>query len=155
WTLLAATGVDRAPGTWVGRWTLLDLFLVLIAALAVRQLWGTRWGAVALATLVLTWQEPGAPQWLWLAVLATAALLRLLTEGRLRRLVHLLSLLAVAALVLVAVAFLVRELRRGLFPVLEHPEVAVGEPGAAPAEEEGFSFAARKRAMAVAEEEAQ
>src|SRR5882724_598665 len=156
WTLLAATGVDHAPGTWVGRWSLLDLFLVLIAALAVRQLWGTRWGAVALSTLVLTWQEPEAPQWLWLAVLATAALLRLLKEGWLRSLVRLLSLLAAAALVLVAVAFLVRELRQGLFPTLEHPEVAVGEPGAAPApEDEGFSFVAHKRVAVADEEEAQ
>jgi hypothetical protein len=137
WRLVAATGVDRAPGTWVGRWTLLDLFLVLIAALAVRQLWGTRWGLVALATLVLTWQEPKAPQWLWLAVLATAALLRLLKEGKLRSLVRFLALVAAAGLVLVAVAFLVQELRQGLFPALEHPWVAVGETGAVPAEEEG------------------
>ncbi len=141
WTLLAASGADRTDGTWVGRFTLLDLFLVLLAALAVRQLWGLRWGLVALATLVLTWQEPEAPRWLWLAALATAALVRLLKEGRLRSLARLLALGAAAVLALAVVALLVRELRQGIYPVLEHPEVAVGEPGAAPApEEEGVHF---------------
>ncbi len=132
WTLLAATGVDRAEGTWVGRFTLLDLFLILLAAFAVRQLWGTRWGLLALVALVLTWQEPEAPRWLWLVALATGALTRRLKTGRLHTFVRLLGLVAAAALVLVAVALLVQELRQGLYPALEHPEVAVGEPGAVP-----------------------
>lgn len=128
WTILAATGVDEAPQSWAARWTLLDLFLVLVSALSVRQLWGNRWGLVALAGLVLTWQEPGAPTWEWLVVLAAAALLRLLPAGRARTLVRLLSLAAAVTLVLVTVAFLVQLLRQAIFPALEHPDVAVGEP---------------------------
>ncbi|MGZ8187093.1 MAG: hypothetical protein ACXWTL_11650, partial [Methylobacter sp.] len=31
WRLLAASGVDNVPDSWISRWTLLDLFLVLIA----------------------------------------------------------------------------------------------------------------------------
>jgi len=34
WRLLAARGVDNVPDSWISRWTLLDLFLVLITALA-------------------------------------------------------------------------------------------------------------------------
>ncbi|HEV3457492.1 MAG TPA: hypothetical protein VHG32_13095 [Thermoanaerobaculia bacterium] len=128
WTILAATGVDEVPESWVARWTLLDLFLVLVIALSVRQLWGNRWGLLALTALVLTWQEAGAPTWEWLVVLAAAALLRLLPAGRARTLVRLLSLAAAVILVLVTVAFLVQNLRQAIFPALEHPEVAVGEP---------------------------
>jgi hypothetical protein len=127
WTILAATGLDDAPRSWIARWTLLDLFLVLVSALAVRQLWGNRWGLLALAALVLTWQEPGAPTWEWLAVLAAAALLRLLPAGRARNLVRLLSLAAAVTLVLVTVAFVVQLLRQAIFPALERPNVAVGE----------------------------
>jgi hypothetical protein len=37
WHLFAVSGVDNVPNSWLTRWTLLDLFLVLIAALAVSR----------------------------------------------------------------------------------------------------------------------
>ncbi|TPW19538.1 MAG: hypothetical protein FD126_2587, partial [Elusimicrobia bacterium] len=49
WRLIHAWGVDRATPSWVTSWTLLDLFLVVILALAVGRLWDPRWGAAALA----------------------------------------------------------------------------------------------------------
>ncbi|HXO20244.1 MAG TPA: hypothetical protein VOA87_10030, partial [Thermoanaerobaculia bacterium] len=131
WKLLAATGVDEAPGTWFGLWTLLDLFLVLLIALAVRHLWGNRWGLLALAAMVLTWQEAEAPRWTWLAVLAGAALLRMLpAEGRLRSFVRLFQAAALVALALVTVAFLVQQIRQAIHPALEHPYTSVGAEGA-------------------------
>ena len=42
WELFSAAGIDNVPPTWLQRWTLLDLFLVLIAALAINHLWGWR-----------------------------------------------------------------------------------------------------------------
>lgn len=44
WRLFHASGVDRATTTWLNRWTLLDLFVVLVAAIGVYRLWGTGWG---------------------------------------------------------------------------------------------------------------
>src|SRR5262249_5751924 len=106
WTLFAVSGVERAPESWLWRGTMRDLFLVLMLALAVRQLWGNRWGALALATLTLVWHESGAPHWIWVAVVALASLLRLLPSGRLRSFVRLLALVAAAALAVIAVPFL-------------------------------------------------
>ncbi|WP_200246527.1 hypothetical protein [Lamprobacter modestohalophilus] len=80
WDLLAVDGVDNLPDSWLARWTLLDIFLVLIAALAVARVWGWPWGLLALLTLVLTWQEPGAPRWAWLNLIAAAALVSLLPQ---------------------------------------------------------------------------
>lgn len=134
WDLLAVGGVDNLPDSWIGRWTLLDIFLVLVAALAVARLWGPVWGLVALLTLVLTWQEPAAPRWVWLHLIAAAALLRLLHSpatdasaqpppGRgprwLSGLVRLYFGVALLALALIAVPFLVTEMRDGLFPQLD------------------------------------
>ena len=133
WDLLAVAGVDNLPDSWLGRWTLLDIFLVLITALAVARIWGWPWGLLALLTLILTWQEPGAPRWSWLNLIAAAALLRLLPKrsspgsdadsspGWLHSLVQLYYRVALLALALIAVPFLVSEMRDGLFPQLEQP----------------------------------
>ena len=130
WRILGATGVDEVPGTWIGRWTLLDLFLVLIIALAVRHLWGTRWGVIALAAMVLSWQEPDAPQWVWIVVLALEALRRLLpVDGRLRTVVRAGALIARAGLILFTLAFVAGQVRQAIYPALERPEISIQAGG--------------------------
>jgi hypothetical protein len=127
--------VDDVPGTWVQHWTLLDLFLVLVLALATARLFGWRIGALALVALVLTFPEAGAPRWTWVGVLVAAALLRVVPEGRLRPILRLAQLAAFALLAIVLVAFALDHLRANLFPILER---SVGEafvlpmPAAAP-----------------------
>ncbi|WPL11087.1 hypothetical protein Thiosp_00814 [Thiorhodovibrio litoralis] len=130
WDLLAVTGADNLPGSWLARWSLLDLFLVLVAALACARLWGWRWGVLALLTLVLIWQEPDAPLAVWLHLIAAAALLRLLPATRApddtqpralqraRVLVQLYFRAALLVLVLIAIPFLVQQMRDGLYPQL-------------------------------------
>src|SRR5690606_2594379 len=72
WRLLHVSGADRATPTWLGAWwgDLLRIFLALVGAAAVARLFGAGFGALALAAFVLTWSEPGAPLWTWLAALA-------------------------------------------------------------------------------------
>ena len=119
--MLHATGVDDVGPTWVSRWTLLDLFVVLIIAMAAARLWGWPAGGLALMTLGITYTEADAPRMIWLALLATEALVRVLPAGRVARLVTLARLLAVAVLVLVAVPFMVRQVRVAMYPALEAP----------------------------------
>lgn len=127
WRLLGTTGIDQVPGTWISQWTLLDFFLVLLIALAVRHFWGTRWAALALATLILTWQEPDAPQWTWVFVLVAEALRRVVpAEGRAQWLARALSGVGLAVLALVTVAFLAQQIRQALYPALELPESVGG-----------------------------
>lgn len=80
WRLFYAAGVDNVPNTWLQRWTLLDLFLVLIAGLSLMKLWNWRWGLVGLISLALIWHEAGAPQMIFLTILALIALLRVFPE---------------------------------------------------------------------------
>jgi hypothetical protein len=140
WRLLHASGVDRASSTWLAGWTLLDLFAVVVLSLAFARLWGPRWGALALLGLALAWTEPGAPHWVWAAVLAGEALLRVLPSARVPRLSRAIVLYRAAAfglLVLIALPFAVRQIRSGVFPALEQPWRAVDsrEPAPAPAPE--------------------
>ncbi|WP_341326769.1 hypothetical protein [Methylotuvimicrobium sp. KM2] len=121
WRLLAAGGVDNVPDSWLSHWTLLDLFLVLIASLAALRLWNVYHGGLTLLTLVLIWHEPGAPQWVWLNILAAAALLKVLPEGKFRSVVGAYRSAAWAVLVLIAIPFMVDQVRIGLYPQLEKP----------------------------------
>src|SRR5437867_420863 len=124
WQLYYASGVDDVSSSWVTNWTLLDLFVVLIVALAVGRLWSRRWGLVALVTLALTYPESAAPRWLWLAVLAGDALVRALPEGRPLRYAKLSRLGALVALVMIALGFAADQVRVGLHPQLATPSPA-------------------------------
>lgn len=124
WRLLAAPGVDNVPDTWIARWTLLDLFLVLIASIAALRLFGRGAAALTLVTLALTWHEPGAPRWTWLNLIAAIALLRALPtsfdgSGRLRKLLFGYQWVAAGVLALVALPFAVQQARISLYPQLE------------------------------------
>lgn len=121
WRLLAATGVDSAPDTWISRWTLLDLFLVLIAALAVARMRGWPRAGVALFALGLLWHEPGAPRYVWLHLLLAIALLRVLPPGRIASIVTAYRHLSLIALALIAMPFMVDQIRFGIYPQLELP----------------------------------
>ncbi len=122
WRLFSASGMDNVPDTWLQRWTLLDLFLVLIASVAVYRLWGWRWGLIALVTLALVWHEQagiGPPRYVWLNLLAAVALLRVLPQGRIRQAVTWYRNLALLVLVLIAIPFMVGEIRLAIYPQLE------------------------------------
>ena len=129
WRLLTARGVDVMPGTWFERWTLLDLFLVLIISLAVFKLWNWRWGMLALVTVALTYHEPGSPRLVWLHLLAASALLRFLPEGWFRKLVNFWRLGSIITLLVLAIPFMVQQVRWGVYPQLDSPGIGVWMAG--------------------------
>jgi hypothetical protein len=144
WRLLSAGGVDVVPGTWFERWTLLDLFLVLIMSLAVMKLWGPGHGALALVTLSLIYHEPEAPRLVWLHLLGAVALVRALPDGRLKRGVNIYRWGAVVVVLVMTIPFMVQQLRWGIYPQLEPVDggipVRIGmtlDVAAPPAPEEG------------------
>lgn len=118
WRLLAAAGVDRVSDTWFQRWSLMDFFLVLLIALAVYKLRDWRWGLLALAGMALTFHEPGAPRLVWLNILVVLALLPLLPSGWMKRVITIWGVIAVAVLLIIAIPFLVNQIRWGVYPQL-------------------------------------
>ena len=117
--LLAAPGADKAPASWASRWQLLDFFLVLIITIAAWRLFGPAAGVIALLALVLSYQESGAPAWLWLNLLAAIALMRVAPKGRLRQAVQVYQGASVLVLVLMLVPFVAGQLRIAIYPQLE------------------------------------
>jgi hypothetical protein len=118
WRLVHAMGVDEVPTTWLKHWTLLEVFLVLVLALAAWRLWGVRWGVVALATYTLTFPEAGAPKWIWIVVLAGEAIARVLPEGKIKKAIAGARLAICALLAVITVPFLVEHVRGGIYPAL-------------------------------------
>ena len=119
WKLLTAWGVDGVEGTWFKQWSLLDLFLVLIISLAVYKLWNWKWGLLALFAVGLTYHEPGAPQLVWLNLLAAVALLRFLPDGWAKKVVNLWRMASIIFLLVLAIPFIVEQVRWALYPQLE------------------------------------
>ena len=117
--LVAAPGADAARGAWLGRWQLLDIFLLLVVTAASWRLFGPLVGGVAFAALALSFHEFGAPVWLWLNLLATVALLRVAPAGRLKAWLRTYFYLGLAALALVLVPFVADQFKYALYPQLE------------------------------------
>lgn len=119
WRLLAVSGVDNVPNSWLNRWTLLDLFVVLIAALAVGRLWSPQWGGFALLSLTLIWHEADAPRLIWLNVLAVSALLRVLPAGSFWRWLKWYRNVSWLVLLMLSIPFMIEQIRIGIYPQLE------------------------------------
>jgi hypothetical protein len=133
--LLVAPGADKAPGSWVNQWRLLDFFLLLIITIGAWRLFGRTAGLVALAALILSFHEPNAPSWLWLNLLIAVALLRVAPPGRLLQSVRAYQAISVVLLALVLVPFVAAQLRIAIYPQLESQYSSPRSygPGAPPA----------------------
>lgn len=135
WRLFSASGVDNVPQTWLQKWTLLDLFIVLIISISISRLWSWPWGLFGLVTMSLIWQESGfVPQFIWLNLLAVIAVLKLIAEkdttensvtekvlpvSRIRKVLTLYRNVSVVVLLLISIPFMVSQVRTGIYPQLE------------------------------------
>ncbi|QQR75259.1 MAG: hypothetical protein IPJ17_06690 [Holophagales bacterium] len=135
--LVAALGADASPDAWVDRWTLFDLFLLLVVALLAWRLLGATGGTLALVALGLAYHEDGGPLWASLAVLILALLGRALPAGRFATVVAWIRVAACVVLLLVALPFAARQMRLALYPQLETSLVYGSERGSLP---EGARF---------------
>ncbi|WKZ57884.1 MAG: hypothetical protein QY326_04230 [Bdellovibrionota bacterium] len=116
WTLLSAPGTDHATGSWLASWSLLDVFLVLLVAVASFKLLGIAAGILVGAVLILSHGQPFSPLHLWFHLLASLALMRYLPEGSVRQLATWYYRLTLGLVGLVAIAFGAEQIRVGLFP---------------------------------------
>ncbi|WP_455210927.1 hypothetical protein [Kaarinaea lacus] len=127
--VFSIAGADHVSSTWLSRWTLLDIFLVLLITAAVGKLWSKVLGAITLVTLTLIYHEPNAPVWIWLFVILGFALLRVLPSGRFRQWALMYRNIALISLILITVPFFIQQIRTSLYPQLEsyyQPAVPIG-----------------------------
>ena len=116
--LLAALNADQAPESWIERWTLMDIFLVVLTCAVAFRLFGMRFGAITLIGLVLAQQEDATLVWLVLMAFATLVLFKQLPEGRFRQVARWVNYAAMAILLIQLVPFGVEQVRFAFYPQL-------------------------------------
>ena len=121
--LVAALGVDSAPGAWLENWGLWSLFGVVIVAVFAGWIGGPVGGALAFAALMLTYQDSPQVIWLWANLLAALALSRAAPEGRLRAFAERYRAASFAVLALALVPFMWQQLRYAIHPQLDGGEL--------------------------------
>ncbi|RPJ35678.1 MAG: hypothetical protein EHM17_01430 [Verrucomicrobiaceae bacterium] len=128
WRLFALFGADWVHGDWLTAWSLLDLFLLLIFTLAVFRMRGLGAALIAFVGFGLSYHEPGAPRYVWLALLIPLALLKVVPAGWGRRVLVAGKWLTLLALVLVLVPFLGKQIQQAIYPQLEYAPDAYDRP---------------------------
>jgi hypothetical protein len=122
--LLAVRGADEAPGSWLERWGLWNLFGVLIVVVFTHWLAGRKLAIVALGALLLMYQAMPEQIWLWGNLLAAIAVAAAVPEGRFRRFATGYRTLSLVVLGIVLLPFLWGQLRLALYPQLEAGDVS-------------------------------
>ena len=163
--LLAATGVDDAPGSFIERWNLLDTFILVLTAVLIFKLYGVIWSLLVLVAFAWLFHEPEMPNWL-LPNAALALLACRYASGKLLTWLQRYRLVSLAALVLILIPFAAGQISALLHPQLESHGSAYGYghapgiydqamPAAAPAMEMGESAMEDAVATRKSEEMAQ
>ncbi len=125
--LLAAPGTDRALGSWLSGWTLLDVFVAAVVILLGARLLGWPGGLLVLVYLLIGYQEAGAPLWTLMLALALGLIVRALPAGRLAEAAAGVRLAAIALLVVVTLPFAITQLETdGGYAESAYPQIAAG-----------------------------
>ena len=120
WKVFASFGSDsQSSMSWIKKWNLMDIFLVLFLSIAIFQLFGLKWSIPATFFLILLWHEEGAPTIIWLWILALVALIKVLTEGKIKKTLQVIFALSSVVVILNVLQFSVYKVRTTLYPQLE------------------------------------
>jgi hypothetical protein len=125
WSVLTGWGVDNLDGSVLDRWTLFDLFFVLVVSLATARQLGFFWGLVALVGLTVSRHEAPGTQWIFVLLLVGEWVSRRVSAGGWAELGANASRWALLVGLWLALAdFSVDQLRAGWYPVLAPPRGA-------------------------------
>jgi hypothetical protein len=123
WRVLYAAGVDRIYGTWISKWDLWDLFLILIITAVTRKLMGNKAALLALSAMIIAYHEIGSP---FTAIPPLLVLLALLpvTRGKFKTFLRSCTVFFAAVFVIGIISFAISAFRLAIYPSLEKAEVS-------------------------------
>ena len=118
WLLLHVGGPDKATQTWLSKWNLWAIFLLLLITGALWRTTGAVGGILALATLFLTYHDDYSLGLILLVFAIFLAISQLRLKGSAHRYIVLLRNMVMLGIMLTSVAYIVNEVRMGMYPQL-------------------------------------
>jgi hypothetical protein len=122
WSLFTATGASSEYGSWISQWTLWDMFIVLIIAVAIAKLTKISYGVLTAATLVLIFHRDGAPVLIWLNLIIAIALTAFVS-GKFKSFIVKYTYVGFFLLALILLPFTVHQARSALNPQLDSEDI--------------------------------
>ncbi len=121
WELFGVAGAQSVSGSWIGSWSLLDLFLVLLLGLSFFKLFGTKLAVLLCVALVLSHGEYQAPRIMFIHLVMLVGWRKLLgdSKGWVVTLCQSLIILTFAALVVSTLTYAKLQFTQMLFPQLQ------------------------------------
>ena len=119
WRLLWATGADSVTGSWLARWRLWDLFLLVFTGVLAWRFLTPGFAVLLSATLLLTLQAAGGLAFCWLIAVGLVAASRRIEHPRIRPLIIGSTWAWLGITALIGIAFAVDQARSALYPQLE------------------------------------
>jgi hypothetical protein len=124
WRLFSLFGSDWVRGDWLTSWSLMDIFIVLLVVIAAFRIWGAGIGMLLALTIILTFKEPGAPQYLWIALLLPLAVDKFSRpEASFRRPLLIWKWATVTIFVWACLPFVWSQIQQSIYPQLEQPAI--------------------------------
>lgn len=122
WKVLHISGAERVQGSWLTKWDLWDLFLVLVLIALTHKLLNTKAAIIAGIMLLLSYKLPDSPVVFWPVLLALVGLMSVAT-GRWLKGAQVASVIASFLMVVTVIGFCVQQFRFAVYPYLEHQGV--------------------------------
>ena len=87
WMMLWSNGVDEVEGSWLSKWGIWDVFIVLLLLCLVWGLGGWKWTAIVAGTVLIGYQLDNAPTFGWVLLAAVCYALKAIKHVRLSQIV--------------------------------------------------------------------
>ncbi|MYC24641.1 MAG: hypothetical protein F4X56_01820 [Gammaproteobacteria bacterium] len=85
WMMLWSNGVDEVEGSWLSKWGIWDVFIVLLLLCLVWGLGGWKWTAIVAGTVLISYQLDNAPTFGWVVLAAICYALKAIKHVRLNQ----------------------------------------------------------------------
>ena len=118
WSLFYASGADSVSDSWIQRWTLLDVFMLVIVLVSIHRLYDLRTALISAPGFILLHHTLHDVTSISLLILAAIALLRVIPEGRFSMLITFARRMALLLLIMISLPFMISHMRLALFPQL-------------------------------------
>ncbi|MGK0440923.1 MAG: zinc transporter ZupT [Pseudohongiellaceae bacterium] len=123
WRVMNVGGIESVSGTWIEKWDLWDIFILLIVTAATRRLFNNKAAVLAFITVVTSYHEPSSPLLIIPFLLALLALLSV-SSGKFKSFLKGWAILLSVSFIVVMISFAVASFRLAIYPSLEKSQLS-------------------------------